>query len=80
MRYTSELLGWKLYGLYEFSKVGLFNRKFVVLSNAKTKKQIIAKLQSSGFSDNDAVAIRFSKENVMNLPFFLGNFFASRNF
>lgn len=74
MGYSPERLGWKLYGLYEFSKLKLFNRPFIILSDDKTKEKIIKKLKSVNFKDNDEVAIRFSKENVMHLPFFLGKF------
>tara|TARA_Y100000034_G_C6856721_1_gene389424 strand:- start:153 stop:1076 length:924 start_codon:yes stop_codon:yes gene_type:complete len=73
MKFTPENLGWKLYGLYEFSKVKLFNRPFIILKDFN-KEEILSKLKENGFQDNNEIAIRFSKENSMNLPFFLGKF------
>jgi len=67
-------MGWKLYGLYNFSEKGLFNRPFVSLSKEDDKERIIEKLKESGFKNDDEMAIRFSKDNTMNLPFFLGTF------
>lgn len=74
MKMTLKNFGWKLYGLYYSSKIGLFNRPLIIFDNVKTKEQIITKLKSAGFKDNDEVAIRFSKSNTLNLPFFLGRF------
>lgn len=74
MKLTLENLGWKLYGLYEFSKLGLFNRSFIIFQNIHNKEKLIKQLEQKGFKDYDEVAIRFSKENVMNLPFFIGKF------
>lgn len=74
MNYTPQTLGLKLYGVYEFSRVGLFNRPFVILAEAKSKERLLEKLRSAGFRDHQEVAIRFSKGNVMNLPVYMGKF------
>jgi len=41
MKYTPEHLGWKVFGLYYFSKNNMFHRSFVILSDAKSEKDII---------------------------------------
>lgn len=74
MEYNSNMLGWKLWGLYNFSKLGLFNRDLIILDKNFSKDQIINALKNSGFKDNEQVAIRFSKENAMGLPYFLGKY------
>ncbi|HBU06469.1 MAG TPA: hypothetical protein DEB09_00120 [Candidatus Magasanikbacteria bacterium] len=74
MNYTPEQLGWKLYGLYLASDLDLFHRPLVIFANTDTKEEIIKKLTGANFKDNDEVAIRFSKDNVLNLPFFLGSY------
>lgn len=74
MDYTVKNLGYKFYGLYCASKLGLFPKKFVLLDDVKTKDEIINKLKREGFKDYMAVAVRFSKENVMNLPSHLGKY------
>ena len=47
MKFTPENLGWKLYGLYEFSKVKLFNRPFIILKDFN-KEEILSKLKDAG--------------------------------
>ena len=74
MEYSPEYLWWKLYWLYEFSKIKLFKRPFVILPITNTKEEIIEKLKISWFRDNQSVAIRFSSNNIMNLPFYLWKF------
>jgi hypothetical protein len=69
-----SILGYKLYGLKKFKELGLFNRNFVILNNVNTKEEIISILQNNGFKDNEDIGVRFSKDNVMNLPFFLNKY------
>ena len=71
---TPEAMGWKLYGLYNFSRLGLFNRPFLILDNFNDSEKIVKLLKDNNFKDEEAVAVRFSKENKMHLPFFLGNY------
>lgn len=70
----SELVGWKAYGLAQFSKLGLFNRPFTILESWQTEERNVEMLKNAGFINQQEVAIRFSKNNEMNLPFYLWKF------
>ena len=74
MNYSPELVGWKAYGLAQFSKLGLFNRPFTILESWQTEERNVEMLKNAGFINQQEVAIRFSKNNEMNLPFYLWKF------
>ncbi len=78
MEHSTQSLGFKLYALHEFTRLGLYSKDLAILKDAKDKDEIIKELKQSGFEDNDEVGIRFSKDNVFNLPFYLGQFTLSQ--
>ena len=78
MKPDLNTLGPKLYGLTQFSKLELFSKKFVILNDKKSEKEIADTLIKNGFKDKDQIAIRFSAKTsdkkAINLPFHLGKF------
>ena len=78
MKPNLNTLGPKLYGLTQFSRLGLFSKKFVILDNKKSEREIVDALIKNGFKDKNQIAIRFSAKasdkKAINLPFHLGKF------
>jgi len=75
MDYSLKELGPKFYGIYLFSKMGLFKETFVIFENGLSdtkKKEMLIKTKIN--KKKNKVAIRFYKKDVLNPPFYFGSF------